>query len=87
MIRYFAAYLVLINLLTYGVYWWDKYRATEGKRRISERELLAWALAGGTLGAVFAMRRHRHKTQKGSFKAALAAVIAVQIGLFYWLTR
>jgi len=68
----------VVNLLTYGVYWWDKRRARIGGRRISERELLMWALAGGSAGAIAAMRIHRHKTQKLSFRIWFGLVLLVQ---------
>ena len=70
MLKGIAIWLALINLLTYGIYWWDKRRAVKGKRRISERELLSWAAVGGTPAAFFAMRKFRHKTQKSSFSGS-----------------
>jgi len=82
-----ALWLVAINLATYGIYWWDKRRAVKGHRRISERELLLWALAGGSPAAFFAMRKFRHKTQKTSFRVQYWAIVAVQVGLFVWLLK
>ena len=78
-------YLIAVNLLTYLVYWWDKRRARKGARRISERELLLWALAGGSLGAILAMRTHRHKTSKVRFKLAFLGVLVVQAALIFLL--
>ena len=79
-------WLVLVNLLTYFIYWLDKRRAEKNGRRISERELLLWALAGGTPAAVLCMRRHRHKTQKRSFKLAFGAVVLAQLAaVWLWL--
>ena len=83
-------YLVAVNVLTYLVYWWDKSRARRGKRRISEKELLLWALAGGSLGAVLAMRTHRHKTRKTSFRLWMFGVLLLQaaaIGFVVWQSR
>ena len=80
-------WLLLVNLLTYFVYWLDKGRAKKGRRRVRERELLLWALAGGTPAAILAMRKHRHKTQKMSFKLAVGAIVLVQLGtiwIWFW---
>ena len=57
MLKALATWLVAINLVTYLIYAWDKRRAAKGQRRISERELLLWALAGGSPAAFLAMRR------------------------------
>lgn len=79
-------WLFLVNLLTYFVYWLDKRRAKKGGRRIPERELLLWALAGGTPAAIVSMRKHRHKTQKKSFRFAVGAIVLVQlVAIYFWL--
>ena len=85
MLRLLFWYLPVVNVLTYGVFWWDKRRARKGQRRISERELLGWALAGGSLGAFLAMRHFRHKTQKTSFRVWFWLVVAAQVGLLAYL--
>ena len=88
MLRFLLYYLLAVNAITYLVYWWDKRRARSGKRRVSERELLLWALAGGSPAAALAMNRHRHKTQKRSFRLWFLGVVVVQaaliFGLVYW---
>ena len=87
MLRVLIAYLFLVNLLTYAVYWMDKRRAERGGRRISEKELLLWALAGGTVGAFLAMRRLRHKTKKRSFQYAFYFVILLQVAAVWLVLR
>jgi uncharacterized membrane protein YsdA (DUF1294 family) len=87
MLRVLLLYLLVVNLLTYAVYWLDKSRARSGGRRISERELLLWALAGGSVGALMAMRRFRHKTRKPSFRIALFGVILVQAAAIWLVFR
>lgn len=87
MLRVILAYLLFVNLLTYFLYWLDKRRAHQGGQRISEKELLFCALAGGSPGAWFAMRRLRHKTRKTWFKFSFYGVVALQAGivaLVYW---
>lgn len=85
MLRILAVWLILINLITYGVYWLDKRRARKGGWRISEKELLMWAAAGGSPAAFLAMRKFRHKTQKLSFRLWYWAIVVAQIGVLYWL--
>lgn len=72
-------YAAGINALTYALFAIDKHRAQVGGRRIPERRLLACALAGGSIGAVLAQQRLRHKTRKQPFRAQLSAILGVQI--------
>ena len=87
MLKGIALWLVAINLVTYLMYAWDKRRAKKGQRRISERELLLWALAGGSPAAFLAMRKFRHKTQKMSFRLQYWGIVIVQVGLIVWLVK
>lgn len=80
-------WLVAVNVLTYFVFWLDKRRASKDGRRIPERELLLWSLAGGSLGGLIAMRRLRHKTQKRSFKLWFAGVLLLQAAAIYLALR
>jgi uncharacterized membrane protein YsdA (DUF1294 family) len=79
--------LVLINIGSVIAVWWDKRRATKGKWRIKESTLLVWALVGGWPGGIWAMRKFRHKTSKGSFIAKYVLVVllnlAIIIGIIY----
>ncbi|MHC4939912.1 MAG: DUF1294 domain-containing protein [Planctomycetota bacterium] len=86
MLRALLLWLAFINLVTYGVYWLDKRRAEKGKWRISEKELLLWAAAGGSPAAFLAMRRFRHKTNKTSFRFWYWLIVVAQLaGLFFLL--
>jgi uncharacterized membrane protein YsdA (DUF1294 family) len=61
------ALLVVLNLVTWASYRWDKHHAgRSGARRISERTLLALAWLGGSFGALVAVygHRQRHKARK-----------------------
>jgi uncharacterized membrane protein YsdA (DUF1294 family) len=74
-----AAYLVAINVATYAAFALDKRRAEAGQWRIKERTLLTLALLGGTIGAMTAARRLRHKTYKQPFRTYLRAIAVVQV--------
>jgi uncharacterized membrane protein YsdA (DUF1294 family) len=81
------AYLVLINLATFGAFALDKVAAETGRRRTPETTLLMLALIGGSLGAFTAQQVLRHKTRKQPFRALLLAIIALHvIAAVLWLT-
>jgi uncharacterized membrane protein YsdA (DUF1294 family) len=64
-----ALFLVIygvVNLIVFGIYARDKYRAKHNAWRTSEAVLLALALAG-PVGAFAAMILFHHKTRKARF--------------------
>lgn len=60
--------LLTVNLMTAAAYALDKQAARRGARRISERALHLWALAGGWPAAWMAQQGLRHKSAKPSFR-------------------
>jgi uncharacterized membrane protein YsdA (DUF1294 family) len=80
----FAAWLAVANIAAYWAFAIDKNRARagygRGTRRIPEPVLLGLAAIGGSIGAVIAQRRLRHKTQKQPFAVYLLLIIGVQAG-------
>lgn len=81
------AWWLALNLATMLLYGYDKAIAGGSRRRIPERTLLAFALIGGSPGALLAMRMFRHKTAKPSFRRAMAWVVAAQLAAFLALWR
>ncbi len=76
-----ASYALIINAITYFLFGFDKRAAERGDSRIPEKTLLLASALGGSVGAVMAQRRFRHKTQKQPFKALLYGIIAAQMAL------
>jgi uncharacterized membrane protein YsdA (DUF1294 family) len=72
--------LALVTLWTILRFWQDKKRATAGKRRIPEGDLLGLALVGGSPGALLARHLFRHKTRKEPFSTQLMVIAVLQIG-------
>ena len=72
-----------INVLTFFVYGIDKWRAKQGKWRISEATLLMLAVIGGSIGALLGMRIWHHKTMHKKFKYGLPLILLAQIALLY----
>ena len=78
---------VIPNVITYLMFFNDKITAVKNGnlpeenqlRRTPEKTLIAWAILGGSLGAIIAMKKYRHKTLKPKFRYGIPAIIAVQI--------
>ena len=74
-----GAYLLVVNVLTFALFAWDKYCATHDKWRVRESTLLFWAAIGGALGAGAAMEICHHKTLHLKFKFGVPFLLFVQI--------
>ncbi len=87
-------WLVLINLVTFFVFGFDKLQAKrkekkESIRRVPEKTLLILSAIGGSVGALIGMRVWRHKTLHKKFRFGVPLILALQIilplGLWlYW---
>lgn len=71
--------ITAINLIAFFMYATDKNAAIKGKRRVSEKTLLAAAALGGWLGAILAMRLFHHKTRKLLFRYGIPAIAILEI--------
>ncbi|MDW5317683.1 DUF1294 domain-containing protein [Rhizobium sp. PL01] len=77
---------LVVNIVTFCVFWWDKTAARDGGWRVAESKLLSLAFFGGSLGAFAAQRLLRHKTRKEPFRTRLTAILilhaaVVSVGL------
>ena len=89
-----AIWLVLINLVTFFVLGYDKWKAKykekhEAARRVPEKTLFLLAAIGGSVGALLGMRVWHHKTLHKSFRFGIPAILILQVmipvGLWlYW---
>jgi uncharacterized membrane protein YsdA (DUF1294 family) len=71
--------LLLVSLLTFFVYGFDKHAAETGRWRTQESTLHLLALIGGWPGAWCAQRMFRHKVRKASFMTVYWATVLVHI--------
>lgn len=77
---------LLLNLLTFFVYWLDKHAAQQGRWRTPENTLHLFSLLGGWPGAWFAQQVLRHKSSKASFRAAYWATVVLHgLALAGWV--
>ena len=85
--RNISIYLVLINILTFFIMWWDKHEAKLGDWRVSEKFLFCLVLLGGGIGGIAGMYVFRHKTQKWYFKYGFPIILIIEILILYFLIK
>lgn len=76
----FIILFIIFNLITFIIFGIDKLLARMNRKRISEKILISFAIAGGSVGAVFAQKIFRHKTQK--FRYLFWVILIVQFVIF-----
>ena len=76
-------YLLVINVVTFLVYGFDKWRAKRDAWRVPEKTLLLLAVIGGSIGAILGMYTFRHKTKKAKFVILVPLIIILQMALVY----
>ncbi len=83
-LNYLELYLILINVISFTLYAYDKIQAIKDMKRISENKLLCCTFIGGSLGSIISMLTFRHKVKKLSFIIKFSMVLAVQVGAMYF---
>ncbi len=66
-IKYIIVYLILINLISFILFYMDKQKSKKGKWRIKESTLHTTGFIGGIIGSILAMILFHHKTKKPKF--------------------
>jgi uncharacterized membrane protein YsdA (DUF1294 family) len=83
----YLAWVMVMSLVTFVVYGWDKRQAKMGGRRVPENRLHGLAFLGGWPGAMLGQRYFRHKTHKAWFQFrtwGAAIVHAIAVSLFFY---
>ena len=83
--QYIIFYLIVINLLTYVFFGIDKVKAQKSSWRIPEKTLFTLSFLGGSVGALLAMNKFRHKTKKSEFKNVIYLIVLVQLSLLVFI--
>ncbi|MCI6874693.1 MAG: DUF1294 domain-containing protein [Parabacteroides sp.] len=78
-------YLLIVNVLAFIIYGFDKYQARKAGRRIPEATLLIWAGIGGSIGAWMGMKIWHHKTLHKKFKYGIPILITMQVAFVVYM--
>lgn len=79
-------YILIINIITFILFFLDKFYAKKDMWRISEKTLIVSSLIGGSIGALFGMKAFRHKVRKTRFTIGIPLILTIQIALIgYYL--
>lgn len=81
------SYYLVINIITFLIWGFDKFRAKLQQWRIPEKTLFGLIILGGGVGALFGMTVFRHKTRKPQFKVVSVISVIAHIILFYYFNR
>lgn len=76
---------ILMSLVSFCAYAYDKRQAKAGGWRVPERTLLLLAFAFGAPGALAGMRVMHHKTLKKRFTLSVPAFLVLQLALLGYL--
>ena len=75
-------YLLVVNILSFILFFIDKTAAIKHKYRIKETTLFGVSLIGGSIGGIIGMKVFRHKTLKPLFKYGLPVILLFHIILY-----
>lgn len=85
MLEILAYYLLAINIITFAVYGFDKWKARNDRWRTPESTLLLLAFFGGSIGALLGMQVWHHKTQHWKFRLGVPLILVLQVAFIVWL--
>lgn len=74
--------LLILNLISFCLYFIDKRKAIKNKQRISEKTLLLSAFLFGSIGAIVGMYLCRHKTKKLKFTILVPLFLLLHLYIF-----
>jgi uncharacterized membrane protein YsdA (DUF1294 family) len=78
---YLTILVLILNLGTFFLFFYDKQCAINQNRRVSEAMLLQTTFLGGSIGAIAACIIFRHKTRKQPFAKNLFYILVGHIVL------
>ena len=76
---FLISYIVLMNLLGLALMGIDKWKARQGRWRISEKTLFLTALFGGSIGSLVGIYLFRHKTKHLRFTIGIPVILVLQV--------
>ncbi|MFA6983987.1 MAG: DUF1294 domain-containing protein [Sedimentibacter sp.] len=86
-IKYIMSYLLIINLISFVLFFIDKQKSKRDKWRIKESTLHFVSFLGGTLGSITAMILFHHKTKKPMFvMITIIALLTNILAVYFFIT-
>ena len=82
--KYFVIFILVMSIITFFVFGWDKWKAKNDKWRTPESTLFLLAIFGGSIGALLGMQIWRHKTQHWSFRLGIPIILILQAAGLIW---
>lgn len=79
--------ILIVNIISFGIFGYDKFLAKRHRRRISENMLLTSTFFAGTVGAALGMLVFRHKISKKSFLLKFGLIVVIQAILIYFFEK
>jgi len=74
----FWLFIVIVNIITFPLFYFDKRNAVRGGWRVSEKMLYIFVLIGGTPAVFLGQKILHHKTRKASFKIIFWMIVLLQ---------
>ena len=78
------AYLVVMNVIGFAVFGYDKRCAIKRRWRVSEKTLFLTALLGGSVGSYVGIFVFRHKTLHWKFRIGIPIIMLLQCAGIIW---
>lgn len=83
--EYLVIYILIINIISFFIMYYDKKRSVKHKWRVPESRLFLFASIFGSLGIWSGMYIFKHKTKHGKFVFGVPIILAIQLGILYKL--
>jgi len=85
MSKYFIIYIIMINIIGFFEMYRDKEKSKKKKWRTPESRFFIIAAVLGSIGVLLGMYTFHHKTKHIKFTFGIPLIIAMQIGLWYYI--
>lgn len=77
--KYFICYLIIINIISFMLFGFDKQFAIKNKNRVRNTILFGISFLGGSVGSLFGMYLFRHKTQTWYYVYGIPLIFIIHI--------
>lgn len=81
--KYFIIYIIIINIISFILMYYDKHKAKKHKWRVPESRLFLFAAIFGSVGIWSGMYFFKHKTKHMKFVIGIPLILIIQIFVCY----